>query len=130
MDSFRPTWDEHFMKLAKVSSERSNCIRRKVGSIIVKNNRIISMGFNGTPSGITNCYEGGCTRCNDPSIKSGDRLSECICRGQFIDPSLDYGVKSCYSSLLHIGCGGIRCRRSRICVTARARSFNRKGDPI
>ena len=43
----RPSWDNYFSKITTITSERSPCKRLKVGSIIVKNNRIISQGYNG-----------------------------------------------------------------------------------
>ena len=79
----RPTWDEYFIKIAKLTSERSNCIKRKVGCIIVKDNRILSLGYNGTPSKMKNCYEGGCQRCmeqyNNSEHISGKNLDMCMC---------------------------------------------------
>ena len=79
----RPSWDNYFIKIAKLTSERSNCIKRKVGSIIVKNNRILSLGYNGTPSGIKNCYDGGCKRCfeqfNSKKEYKGKDLDLCLC---------------------------------------------------
>lgn len=74
----RPSWDEYFMKIAQVASMRSNCIKRKVGAVIVRDRRIISTGYNGTPRGTTNCNEGGCPRCNSLA-SSGTRLDECLC---------------------------------------------------
>jgi len=43
----RLNWDEYFMSIAILASKRSPCSRLNVGSVIVKNNRIISMGYNG-----------------------------------------------------------------------------------
>lgn len=43
----RPSWKEYFVKIVKVTSERSPCERLKVGCVIVKDNRIISQGYNG-----------------------------------------------------------------------------------
>lgn len=74
----RPGWDEYFMEIAKVVALRSNCRRRHVAAVIVKDRRIISTGYNGTPRGIKNCDEGGCPRCNS-DIPSGAGLEECIC---------------------------------------------------
>jgi dCMP deaminase len=74
----RPDWDEYFMKIAQVASMRSNCIKRKVGAVIVRDRRIISTGYNGTPRGTKNCNEGGCPRCNSLA-SSGTRLEECLC---------------------------------------------------
>ncbi len=75
----RPDWDHYFMEIAHVAARRSNCGRRQVAAVIVKDHRIISTGYNGTPRGIKNCYEGGCPRCNNDEIKSGDNLGDCIC---------------------------------------------------
>jgi dCMP deaminase len=74
----RPGWDEYFMKIAQVAALRSNCIKRKVGAAIVRDRRIVSTGYNGTPRGTRNCYEGGCPRCNSLA-DSGTRLDECLC---------------------------------------------------
>ncbi|MEC4670980.1 MAG: cytidine/deoxycytidylate deaminase family protein [Nitrospirota bacterium] len=74
----RPNWDEYFMKLAKVASLRSNCVKRKVAAIIVRDKRVVSTGYNGTPRGTKNCYEGGCPRCNKLA-DSGTLLDECLC---------------------------------------------------
>jgi dCMP deaminase len=74
----KPNWDEYFMSIAQVVATRSNCSRRKVAAVIVKDNRIISTGYNGTPRGIKNCNEGGCPRCNS-DIPSGEGLGECLC---------------------------------------------------
>jgi dCMP deaminase len=78
----RPTWDEYFIKIAKLVASRSNCSSRHVGAVIVKEKMIVSTGYNGTPRGIKNCDEGGCKRCEDKKngiIKSGERLDECVC---------------------------------------------------
>jgi len=74
----RPDWDEYFMNIARVVAARSNCIKRKVAAIIVKDKRIISTGYNGTPRGARNCNEGGCPRCNSMA-PSGTALEECLC---------------------------------------------------
>ena len=59
----RPTWDEYFMLQAELTKLRSNCITRQVGAVIVREHRQIATGYNGTPPGVKNCYEGGCKRC-------------------------------------------------------------------
>lgn len=74
----RPSWDEYFMQIAKVAALRSNCIKRKVAAVIVRDHRIIATGYNGTPRGIKNCNEGGCPRCHTFG-KSGEHLDECLC---------------------------------------------------
>jgi dCMP deaminase len=72
----RPSWDRYFMDIAQQVASRSNCIKRKVAAVIVKNGRIISTGYNGTPRNTKNCFEGGCPRCNKIG-PSGQNLSEC-----------------------------------------------------
>jgi dCMP deaminase len=76
--SKRPSWDEYFMSIAKVVAMRSNCMKRKVAAIIVRDRRVISTGYNGTPRGARNCNEGGCPRCNSMA-ESGTALNECLC---------------------------------------------------
>ena len=70
------------MLQAEIAKLRSNCITRHIGAVIVKENRQIATGYNGTPSGIKNCFEGGCLRCMSRArgeIKSGERLDRCLC---------------------------------------------------
>lgn len=66
------------MNIARVVKTRSNCRRRQVAAVIVQDRRIISTGYNGTPSGIRNCYAGGCPRCAS-EVSSGENLGDCIC---------------------------------------------------
>ena len=49
--------DYLYMRMAQTWSENSYCIRRQVGALLVKDNMIISDGYNGTPSGFENCCE-------------------------------------------------------------------------
>lgn len=78
----RPGWDVYFMLQAEIAKLRSNCLTRHVGCVIVKENRQIATGYNGTPSGIKNCFEGGCLRCLERArgeIESGKDLERCLC---------------------------------------------------
>lgn len=49
----RPSWDEYFKKICLVTKDRSSCHRLQVGCILVKDNRIISQGYNGFLPGCT-----------------------------------------------------------------------------
>ena len=53
-------------------------MKRKVAAIIVRDKRVVSTGYNGTPRGTRNCNEGGCPRCNSLAT-SGTNLDECLC---------------------------------------------------
>lgn len=77
-ERLRPTWDAYFMRLADLAALRSNCMKRRVGCVIVKDNRVVATGYNGTPRHLTNCNEGGCSRCNKGQ-GSGAALSTCLC---------------------------------------------------
>ncbi len=78
MGPSRPSWDEYFMRIARVVASRSDCVRRQVAAILVKDRRVIGTGYNGTPKGATNCSGGGCPRCASDA-PSGTRLDECLC---------------------------------------------------
>lgn len=56
---FRPSWDDYFMAIAKIVATRSNCDRLQSGAVLVKNNRIISTGYNGAAPGLETCDEVG-----------------------------------------------------------------------
>lgn len=74
----RPSWDEYFMDIAKVVATRSTCLRRQVGSVIVKEKRMLTSGYNGAPRELAHCGEVGCLR-ETHNIPSGQRHE--LCRG-------------------------------------------------
>ena len=74
----RPSWDEYFLQMAELASQRATCLRRRVGAVLVKDKRILSTGYNGAPSGLEHCLEKGCLR-DQLKIPSGERHE--LCRG-------------------------------------------------
>ena len=72
-------WDERFMEMAKLVSGWSTCVRdkRQVGAVIVRDKRIIATGYNGAPSGVTNCSERGYCLRDKLGIESGTRAEVC-----------------------------------------------------
>jgi len=74
----RPSWDRYYLNIASEAARRSNCIRRQVGAVIVKEKSIISTGYNGTPIGVRNCFDGGCLRCQSDS-PPGEGYDTCVC---------------------------------------------------
>jgi dCMP deaminase len=72
--------DDYYMSIAKTVALRSNCVGRSVGAVVVRGDRIVATGYNGTASGLTNCLDGGCTRCaNREEFPSGTAYDLCIC---------------------------------------------------
>ena len=74
----RPSWHQYFMEMAYLSGTRSTCLRRQVGAVIVKDNQIISTGYNGAPKHIRHCAITGCLR-EQLNVPSGERHE--LCRG-------------------------------------------------
>lgn len=72
----RPSWDEYFMDIAELVKKRSTCLRRQVGAVIVKDNRILTTGYNGVPPKMRHCEEIGCLR-QKLNIPSGERHELC-----------------------------------------------------
>ena len=90
MNEKRPTWDEYFKKIVQATRERSPCHRLKVGCLLVKDNRIVSQGYNGFLPG-----------CKHQSIVRDDHeqatihaeqnaLMDCAKRGVSCDKSTAY----------------------------------------
>jgi len=74
------TKDDYYMGIAMAVRRKANCMGRRVGAVIVKRNRIISTGYNGTPEGMANCLDGGCVRCkNREAYKESVGYDVCIC---------------------------------------------------
>ena len=60
MSNKRPKWDEYFLKLAMLVSERATCPRMHCGCVLVKDRRILSTGYNGSIPGDIHCEDNGC----------------------------------------------------------------------
>ncbi|MCG6912572.1 cytidine/deoxycytidylate deaminase family protein [bacterium BMS3Abin03] len=58
--SNRPSWDEYFLKLAMLASERATCPRMHVGCVLVKDKFVLATGYNGSLPGQPHCDEAGC----------------------------------------------------------------------
>lgn len=55
----RPTWNEYFLMLAKLTATRSTCLAFPVGAVIVKDRQVLATGYNGSPSGSAHCTAQG-----------------------------------------------------------------------
>ena len=69
--------ENYYLDIAQSVLERSTCLRRKYGAIIVRNDEIVSTGYNGAPRGRKNCVDlGRCTR-EELQVPSGQRYELC-----------------------------------------------------
>jgi dCMP deaminase len=76
----RPDWDTYYLQIAEAVRTRADCCGRKVGAVLVRENRIIATGYNGVPAGMPNCTDGGCLRCNErEQFPPGTGYDLCIC---------------------------------------------------
>ena len=67
----------YYLDMADVARERSTCIRRTYGAVIVKNDTIVSTGYSGAPRGRANCIDLGFCMRNKLSIPRGERYEFC-----------------------------------------------------
>ena len=70
--------NQHFLSLAGKTALLSNCKRRQIGALIVRDGYILISAANSSPPDVTPCNEGGCIRCNS-TVPSGDGYDSCIC---------------------------------------------------
>lgn len=99
----RPSWDEYFLEVANLVAKRATCLRRRVGAVLVKDKKILSTGYNGSPSGLEHCLDIGCIR-EKLKIPSGERHE--LCRGLHAEQNVLlqaalYGI-STKNSILYI----------------------------
>lgn len=115
MDHQRPAWDDYFMSIAKIIATRSTCDRLRAGSVLVKNNRIISTGYNGAPPGMPHCdgesghkmEEGHCVR----TVHSEENciLQAAVLGGTSTQGSTLYTTYSpCYHCFKKLVVGGVK----------------------
>lgn len=86
----RLSWDEYFSKIVSVTAERSSCERLRVGCLLVKDNRIISQGYNGHLPG---CLHESIVRNNHEQATvhaEQNALCDCAKRGVSCDGSTAY----------------------------------------
>jgi dCMP deaminase len=75
--SERQSWDDYFLDLARATSTRATCSRRKHGAVVVRDRRIVSTGYNGAPSGFPHCLDGACPRA-ESDAPQGHAYESCI----------------------------------------------------
>ncbi len=69
--------ENYYLDIAQTVLERSTCLRRRYGAIIVQHDEIVSSGYNGAPRGRKNCADLGCCTRETLNIPSGERYELC-----------------------------------------------------
>ena len=90
----RPDWDEYFLKLAMLASERATCPRMHCGCVLVKNKNVISTGYNGSIPGDDHCEEVGCLLIDNHCVRTVhaemNALVQAAKRGHAVDGATAY----------------------------------------
>ena len=73
----RPDKHGYYLSIAEAVLARSTCLRRKYGAVIVKDDEIISTGYNGSPRGLPNCCDVGICKRENLQIPHGERFELC-----------------------------------------------------
>lgn len=74
----RPTKTQYYLNLAATVAQRSTCLRRQYGAVIVKDDEVISTGYNGSPRGEENCCDCGVCWREAHNIPHGERYEACV----------------------------------------------------
>ena len=75
-----PESSEHFLKIAEHTAQKSNCVRRNVGCVLVENSSVVASGWNGVHISPTlDCVEAGCPRCKESDTVTGIGYDRCLC---------------------------------------------------
>ncbi len=90
----RPDWDEYFLKLAMLASERATCPRMHCGCILVKDKNVIATGYNGSIPGDDHCEDVGCLVVDNHCMRTVhaemNALVQAAKRGNAVDGATAY----------------------------------------
>ena len=107
----RPSWDEYFLKLAMLASERSTCPRMHVGCVFVRDKFVLATGYNGSLPGLPHCEEVGCLIVDNHCVRTNhaeiNALSQAVTHGVNIKGSTAYitnmSCTTCAKALIAAG---------------------------
>ena len=102
-DMKRPDWTDYYIGIAGAVSARGECHRRQVGAVIVKNNSVISTGYNGAPAGQPSCLDGACPRAfSDATAGEGYSDSGCVVIYAEMNAIMRAGRENCIDADIYI----------------------------
>ena len=96
--------DEYYLGIAEAVLKRSTCIRRKYGAVIVKDDVIVSTGYNGAPRGHQNCCDVGVCEREKHHVPKGERYELCVAIHAEDNAISSAGRQNCLGATLYI-CG-------------------------
>jgi len=107
----RPSWDEYFLKLAMLASERSTCPRMHCGCVIVKDKFVLATGYNGSLPGLPHCEDEGCLIVDNHCVRTNhaeiNALTQAVTHGVNIKGSTAYitnmSCTTCAKALIAAG---------------------------
>ena len=102
--SGRISKDEYYLRIAEAVLQRSTCLRRKYGAVIVQNDVIVSTGYNGSPRGMKNCCDIGLCEREKHNVPKGERYELCVAIHAEDNAISAAGRDKCLGSTLYI-CG-------------------------
>ncbi len=81
----RPSKTNYYLNIAREVAQRSTCLRRRVGAVIIREDQIIATGYAGAPRGTPNCMDIGFCAREEANIPSGERYE--LCRSVHAEPN-------------------------------------------
>ena len=85
----RPSWDEYFLKLAMLASERATCPRMHCGCVLVKDRFVLATGYNGSLPGMAHCDEAGCLIVDGHCVRTNHAEINALCQASRHGANLD-----------------------------------------
>lgn len=76
----RPSWDQYFLKLAMLASERATCPRMHCGCVLVQGRYVLATGYNGSLPGAAHCYDDGCIVVDGHCVRTNHAEINAICQ--------------------------------------------------
>lgn len=91
----RPGWDEYFISIARTVAGRATCPRASVGAVVVRDQRILTTGYNGAPPGIAHCTELGCEMRDGHCVRTTHAEANAVVQGALYGVSLGGATVYC-----------------------------------
>jgi dCMP deaminase len=99
----RPGVDAYYLGIAEAVGARAECVRRKVGAVIVKDHTIVATGYNGAPPGWPSCLSGACPRAKSRATPgTGYAASGCAAIHAEVNAIIRAGRDRCIGATLYV----------------------------